>query len=171
MKRQSTNPLKLVMELAAWLVLAALGVLIVFTIASNTEVFGGYKSYLVQSGSMEPAIMTGDIIVVHKQGSYAKNDVITFMAPEKGIVTHRIMNIIEEKNTTLYNTKGDANRTDDSGNASINNVIGKVVFVVPKLGFFVGFAQSPIGLIALVLIPAGVLVLDELVKIVKEGFG
>jgi len=171
MRRQSINPFKLKMELAAWLILASLGLLIVFTIASNTEVFGGYKSYLVQSGSMEPAIMTGDIIVIHKQGSYAKNDVITFLAPEKGIVTHRIINIFEEKNTTLFNTKGDANRTDDSGNASLQSVFGKVVFVIPKLGFFVGFAQSLPGLIALILIPAGVLVLDELVKIVKEGFG
>ena len=159
------------MELVAWLFLAALGALIVFTIASNTEVFGGYKSYLVQSGSMEPAIMTGDIIVIRKQGSYAKNDVITFTAEEKGIVTHRVVNILEEKNTTFFNTKGDANRTDDSGNTSIEHVIGKVVFVVPKLGFFVGFAQSLPGLIALILIPAVVLVFDELVKIVKEGFG
>ena len=159
------------MELVAWLFLAALGVLIIFTIGSNTEVFGGYKSYLVQSGSMEPAIMTGDIIVIHKQASYAKNDVITFMAEEKGIVTHRIMNILEEKNTMFFNTKGDANRTDDSGNTSIDQVMGKVVFVIPKLGFFVGFAQSLPGLILLILIPAGVLVFDELIKIVKEGFG
>jgi len=170
MRRQSTNPFKLVMELVAWLFLAALGILIVFTIASNTEVFGGYKSYLVQSGSMEPAIMTGDIIIIHKQASFAKNDVITFHDEQKGIVTHRVMNIIDEKNSTFFNTKGDANRTDDSGNTAIENVLGKVVFVVPKLGFFVGFAQSLPGLIALILVPAGILVFDEIVKIIKEGF-
>ncbi len=158
-------------EIVTWVFLSAIGVLVVFTIASNTAVFGGYKSFLVQSGSMEPAIMTGDIIIIRKQTAYATRDVITFQNKDYGVVTHRIVRVSEENGEELYETKGDANRTDDSGSTNQENVQGKVVFVVPKLGYFVAFAQSLPGLIILILIPAGILILSELKSLVTEGFG
>lgn len=133
-------------------------------IAPNFNIFGGYRSYVVQSGSMEPSIMTGDIIVVQDRIIYNVNDVITFTNSAKRIVTHRILTV-EEGEERRYRTKGDANRSEDEDFITYDQIIGKVVLVVPRLGIFVAHAKSLPGLILLVFVPALVYILDELIKI------
>ena len=109
--------------------------------------------------------MTGDIIITRPNNKYMVNDVITFKNEENRTVTHRIIESFQKDNLTNFNTKGDANRSEDSDSISINQVIGKVVLVIPKLGFLVAFSKSPPGLILLVLFPAALFILDEIFKI------
>ncbi|MBP9718886.1 MAG: signal peptidase I [Candidatus Levybacteria bacterium] len=151
-------------ELSLWVCLISLLLIAITTISANSHLFGGYKSLLVQSGSMEPAIMTGDIIVIQKQPGYLKNDVITFTSQDNRIVTHRI---IGQQNEQRFLTKGDANRSSDSDVISQNDVIGKVVFIIPKLGYFVGFSKSPIGFSLLIIFPAAALIIDQLLKMIN----
>lgn len=127
--------------------------------------FWGYRFYLVQSGSMEPTIMTGDVIMVKGQADYKVREVATFKDSGNRIITHRI---IEIKNG-LFITKGDANRTTDNGNIQFNQIIGKVVFILPRLGFIVVFSKSIPGLIIFMIIPGAYVVISEILKNVKKS--
>ncbi|MCR4326439.1 MAG: signal peptidase I [Candidatus Roizmanbacteria bacterium] len=162
--RKSYSAVAVVFDTLTWVILViALGMAGI-TVLVNRSVFGGYRSFVVQSGSMEPSIMTGDIIVIHPQERYQKRDVITFTGEGNRVVTHRIQTIIEENNSISYVTKGDANRIEDEGVPTQKDVFGKVVLVVPKLGYFVHFAQSPAGFMALIIAPTILLVLDKLIQ-------
>lgn len=157
--------LKFIFEIASWLALAIIAIMGLFIITSNFSVFSGYKSFLVQSGSMEPAIMTGDIILIHVQGNYVKNDVVTFHSTDGRIVTHRIIEITQKDDRSNFMTKGDANRSEDEDSITHDKIIGKVALVIPKLGYLVAFSKSLPGLIILAIIPTALFILDELLKV------
>jgi len=157
--------LKVFFEIATWLVLAVIALMGLYIITSNSSVFSGYRSFLVQSGSMEPAIMTGDIILIHSQDNYFKNDTITFHGSEGRTVTHRIAEITQNNGKQFFTTKGDANRSEDEDSITQDKIIGKVTLVIPKLGYLVAFSKSLPGLIILALIPAVLFILDELLKV------
>lgn len=112
---------------------------------------------------MEPSIRIGDIIIVGQRNQYNSNDVITFRF-ENHLVTHRITESVKKSNSFFYETKGDANRSEDDGQVNHGDVLGKVVLVIPKIGFFVAFSQSPLGLILLVGTPVLGLLVDTLFK-------
>ncbi len=143
-------------------------ILALYFISSNFNILGGYHPFLVQSGSMEPAIMTGDIIVVKNKGSYLINDAITFKNNSGRIVTHRIV-AVELEPERKYSTKGDANRSGDEDVIADRQVIGKVALVIPKLGYLVAFAKSRSGLFYLLIMPAVIFILDELLKMKKHA--
>lgn len=101
--------------------------LIIFLLVSKynskekaTNILGNYI-FKVATGSMEPTIKIGDIILVKRSKEYKINDIITYET--KGIyVTHRIIDIKDNK----YITKGDANNTADKG-ISKKEIIGKYI--------------------------------------------
>ena len=113
-----------------------------------------YKSYIVYSGSMEPAILTG-AVVVDKTISPVKlkpGDIITFRAPtgEQRLITHRIVAIVDQNGVTGFRTKGDANRTEDTELVPWNLVVGKYVYNVPFIGYLLDFANTTTGKIAVI---------------------
>ncbi len=93
---------------------------------------------VVVSESMVPTLNVGDIIVVRGRPTYEVNDIVVYRTVlySKPIV-HRIISIKGEH----YITKGDHNTFADPGTIAPpdgivrDNIQGKVVFVVPKLGF------------------------------------
>jgi len=163
--KKSKSFFKIIFDLGSWIFLFAFALVVLFTIASNTNLLAGYKSYLVQSGSMEPSIMIGDIVLIHQQPQYLINDVITFVGSDERIVTHRIISRSEKNDSLFFVTKGDANRSEDNDTITPDRVIGKVILVVPKLGYLVAFCKSLPGLIILIFIPAAALIIDELLKL------
>ena len=140
------------MSLLLWVTLLILGYLPV-------------KVFLVQSGSMEPSIMTGDVVVVSSNDAYRLNEVITFKDKINRVVTHRV---VDAKDVDTYITKGDANKNEDRETVAFNQIIGKVVLVVPKLGYLVNFTKTLPGLILFILLPAIYLVFSEIKTIGKE---
>ena len=159
--------IKLILSLIKWIIIIGIVVLGVYVISSNFNILGNYRPYLVQSGSMEPSIMTGDIVVIQSRNTYVINDVITFKKNSGQIVTHRIVSVEGEKEKQYF-TKGDANRTGDEDIIINEQIVGKVVLVIPKLGYLVAFIKSGPGLIYLLIIPAIVFIFDELIKIKKN---
>ena len=145
-----------------WLVLGVGLVLLAFRLVLKSGFQPPLASYVVQSGSMEPSIMTGDIILIRPEILYEQNDVVTFRDQKKRDVTHRITEVKKQGNSTVFLTKGDANRSVDIEFVPLENVVGKVQFVVPKLGFLVSFAKSTLGIILLVVVPATIVITDEL---------
>lgn len=95
----------------------------------------GVRLLVVISGSMEPAIPAGSLIVVADKDSYASGDIISFNeAGDKIVTTHRISRIEDTDGVIRYFTKGDRNEEIDPPPVYFNKVVGKVVIVIPKLG-------------------------------------
>jgi signal peptidase I len=130
----------------------------------------GYEVKVVQSGSMEPAIMTGSIVVIANTANYATGDVITLNAAsrERVPITHRIVGIEGAGARTQYVTKGDANENNDSATVPAHRVIGEVVATIPYVGYLIDFARQPLGFALLVGVPAALIILDEFANIMWE---
>lgn len=137
---------------------------LVLNLLSNTNLLGGYRTFLVQSGSMEPSIVTGDVILISPQKTYSVNDVITFYDSNHKIVTHRITKINGNLNNS-YITKGDANRVTDSSQTLPQNILGKVILVIPKVGFLVAFCRTLPGLVLMIFLPSSLLIIGEIKKV------
>ena len=73
---------------------------------------------------MEPEIQAGENIIIKKCNEYKVGDIITYIANDDTLVTHRIISIVDG----LYHTKGDFNNTEDMDPVSINQIYGKVIF-------------------------------------------
>lgn len=124
---------------------------------------------IVQSGSMEPSIMTGSIVFVRQSEAYKPGDVITFTSSGSDIpTTHRIVEVLSDHETTQFMTKGDANEEVDAEPVSEEAVLGKVVLDVPYVGFVLDFARQPWGFALLIVLPAFLIIFDEIDKIFRE---
>ncbi|MEG0275637.1 MAG: signal peptidase I [Coprobacillus sp.] len=99
---------------------------------SVPKVFG-FSIYNVLSDSMEPTILTGSLIYVKAVDTQTlkPQDIISFYAKSNTIVTHRITNIEDNSITT----KGDYNKDIDLTKLNPSNIIGKVMFSIPILGY------------------------------------
>ncbi len=155
-------------ELFSWLLITTFVVIMALTLISNFNFLGGYRSYLVQSGSMVPSIMIGDVVITARGKNYSAGEVITFMDRDGRTVTHRIVSVDDTQASPVLNTKGDANQAKDRDQIVPSRVIGKVVLVIPKLGFLIAFSRTPFGLILLVVIPALIIVYDEIKSLSKN---
>lgn len=130
----------------------------------------GYQTMVVTSGSMAPAIRTGGVVIVHQVDSYKVSDVITFYerGKEELPTTHRIVADQVIGGHVNYTTKGDANQDVDQGRISESQIIGKVVFTVPALGYLLSLAKSWYGFVFLIGIPFVLVVIEEISKIKKS---
>lgn len=106
----------------------------------------GFTPYVVLSGSMEPTYHVGSLIYVRSVSpeSIEAGDPITFVMNDSGTVaTHRVTEV--DKENQCFYTKGDANNTADASPVTYDNLIGKAIFTIPKLGFFSDWVMSPPG--------------------------
>ncbi|MCI2047594.1 MAG: signal peptidase I [Faecalibacterium sp.] len=108
----------------------------------------GMRLYAVRTGSMEPAIPTGSLVVLKPTGgtALAVGDVITFRKADGSVVTHRIVSIDEAGNIA---TQGDANNTPDLTTTMANAVIGKVAFHVPAVGAVCEWVETKTGILTI----------------------
>lgn len=150
------------------LIVSVLAVALLF-VGTKIDVLG-YEVKVVQSGSMEPAIMTGGIVVIAPTSAYNVGDVITYGRDTRTQVpvTHRIVEKRGEGNRATFLTKGDANEDIDPAPIRARDIIGKVAFTIPYLGFVIEFARTPLGFALLIGIPALIIVLDEFANIMWE---
>jgi signal peptidase len=136
-------------------------------LGSMLPIPGNIEMKIVKSGSMEPAIPTGSMVVVKPQSLYHVGDVITFGADSKTQIptTHRI---IAHNDDGTFTVKGDANEDPDTNPVQRKDIIGKVAFSLPYVGYVLDFARQPIGFALLIAIPAGLVILEEVLTIFKE---
>lgn len=104
----------------------------------------GYGAAVVLSGSMEPAIMTDELIIVKAQESYETGDIVVYQSGRM-LVVHRIVNMDGETATT----RGDANNTDDAPIA-ISQIKGRVIGHIPGVGSLVRLMKTPVATILLI---------------------
>ncbi len=149
------------------IVLYIFGALIAFValllVVSSFPIQGNYQIMIVQSGSMEPAIRTGSIILIKPVSEYAVGDVITFGSIPRGKVptTHRIVEMRAQSGAMVYQTKGDANEESDEREVREREVIGKVFLDIPFVGYILAAAKKPIGFAVLIIVPSLIILFDE----------
>jgi len=165
------SSLKYIGRIIYWMIFITLILIAGLVAVSALDIPGNYKLFTVQSGSMEPEVLKGSIVVIKPQADYTKGDVITISEPEnpKVSLTHRIVAIEKKEGKILYTTKGDANKTADTEKRPQENVIGKVLFSVPYAGYPVSYGKTRDGLIFLVVIPATIIIYSELMTIKNEA--
>lgn len=133
-------------------------ILIISSYTKPDEIPGvfGIRPVVVLSGSMEPAIMTGDLIFIHDTDAAGvrEGDVICYLTSGQA-VTHRVMSInTGEDGETRYITRGDANNTEDRLPVTGEQIQG--VWKggrIEKLGNFILFMQTTTGMILFIICP------------------
>ena len=152
---------------AAVLAVVALGLLLA---GSVWPWFGRYDLFTVNSGSMEPTLPVGSLLVVKPAETYERGDIVTFRGAAGGEpVTHRIEEVRRDaEGRETFLTKGDANPKPDDTVRSREQIIGKVRFSLPYLGYPIAWARTQVGFLVLVIIPGVLIVYHEILKIAAE---
>ena len=118
----------------------------------------GIKSLTVLSGSMEPTIHVGDIVVVRQISPLDARigDIVTFRDPTdpSRLITHRIRTIQLKGNNVAFETKGDANTSVEDWKVARDGTIGLVLYRVPRLGYVLFYVHGALGRFVLVVLPA-----------------
>lgn len=117
---------------AGWIVTGVLSVAIIWFSLGLFSV----KPVVIYSGSMNPDINVGDVVVVSETApeKIRIGDIIEYRT-EGGNIVHRVVEISEGESGRVFITKGDANDSPDFEPVLAANVAGKVVFTIPKVGW------------------------------------
>lgn len=128
----------------------------------------GYYSSVIMSGSMEPAVPVGSIVVTHKidVDNVKAGDIIVFHRSDSKTL-HRVIEKIVENDSYYFKTKGDANETPDPWNVQPEQVQGALLLNIPYYGYLLYYAGTSIGFVLMVIIPAILLIANEVRKIIK----
>lgn len=145
--------------------LFVIGGLLIYTKLAPSE---SYRLFSITSGSMEPIIKTGSVVIAQAQPSYEVKDIIAFSTSSNTIVTHRITDTTMMDDETLFVTKGDGNNTSDQNQITQQQIIGKVTTAIPYVGYAIEFMKQPFGFALLILIPAVLIMYEEFKNIVSE---
>ena len=101
----------------------------------------GMAQIIVVSGSMEPAIQVGDMLVIREQDRYQHGDIITYRSGQN-LITHRVISVDE----TGLVTQGDANNVADAP-ITLSQVEGKMFLRIPGLGRAILLLKTPAGIL------------------------
>ncbi len=136
-----------------------------FAVFAVPQVIGADESYVVLSGSMEPALSPGDVVIVDSSGPVQTGDVITYRSPGDSVpTTHRVVGEVDGR----YDTKGDANEEADTGTVAPETIIGKVVLTIPLIGHIILWVNTPVGYVLLVISPLVLLGVSELLAWARQ---
>ncbi len=162
-----------ILKIISYVFLGAVILVVLLLVFSILPITGNYKILTVLSGSMEPSIKTGSVVIVKpvSVANYKIGDIITFgpMTKTKPPTTHRIVEMKVAQGNVIYLTKGDANNAPDARELLQKDVIGKVLLDMPYIGYAVAGAQKPWGFAALIILPALIIVGDQVKKIWLEA--
>ncbi|MDE1872345.1 MAG: signal peptidase I [Thaumarchaeota archaeon] len=125
--------------------------------------------YVVSSGSMIPNLNIFDVIVVNGNIPFDHlkiGDIIVFHAPSEDLViVHRVAEVLNQNPLTIR-TKGDANPGSIPGvdfPITQGNYIGKVVYVIPQIGYVTRILTPPINYIIIAVI-VGIMIVKQFGK-------
>jgi signal peptidase I len=151
-----------------WLLIPVVMIIAILPALSAFDLPIPFKLYSVQTGSMKPTIKVGDIILVKEEDTYSKGDVITYIDRTNNTniaITHRIEDVNSDG---TFVTKGDFNSVIDVEPVQTENIVGKYYFRIPLLGYPLNFVRTVPGFILLIVIPAVIIIYEEIKKIKYE---
>jgi len=119
--------------------------------------FLGMNFFAIYGGSMMPTIPIGSIVAVKSvEASAIKvGDIITFRTDTEAhkVVTHRVVEVSNDSGALSFRTAGDSNANPDGSAVLAENVVGKVWFHMPFLGYLSSFVTTKLGFILLIVVP------------------
>ena len=128
----------------------------------------GWRVDAVLSGSMEPRLKVGSLVVTRpvEPEAIALGDIIIFRRTTVGenLICHRVIGI-EESSPLYFKTKGDANDDPDPFIVPAQNVVGKIYLHVPFLGYGTQFLKTPFGFLLALLIPGLIIIMMDVKNI------
>ena len=146
-----------------------LGLLFGTLLAAVAPQLGGFRSFTVRSGSMTPAIETGDVVVTKSISPLAARagDVVTFVDPEGTgkLFSHRVQSVRAAGGEVAFVTRGDANTSTERWRVPADGSIGRVAYRIPKIGYALSWIDSGPARLALIAIPALLLLWAAMVRI------
>lgn len=106
----------------------------------------GMKTFAVLSGSMEPEIPVGSIVITEEvdPATITPGQIVTYQLEGDTMVTHRVVK--NDKNNKQLTTKGDANNVEDSNPVPYEKVVGHAKSKLPYAGYVVMYIKTPIGI-------------------------
>jgi len=110
----------------------------------------GFKSVVVLTDSMEPMISPFSLVIVSPESDIRIGDVILYeveLSKKKYKVVHRVIDIKEKKGQIVYITKGDNRRYADAWYVNRENIIGKLLFSLPYVGYVSYYGAHLLSLI------------------------
>ena len=140
-----------------------------YTNEDDVPSIGGYFPLIVLTDSMYPEIKSGDLILCNKVEAQdiADGDVISFYDPMgngTSVVTHRVLEIVNENGEISFRTKGDNNNAEDQMPVPAESLIGIYQSRIPVVGNIAMFMQTTTGLIVCVVLPIVLLVGYDLLR-------
>ena len=161
------NKLSKILQIGITAFIVIIGLFLLITLF---PIQGNYQIKVVLSGSMEPGIHTGSVVVIKPEKQYKIGDVVTFGKDTRKNIptTHRIVSSRAVEGVLLFTTKGDANNSPDTTEIRMSDIHGKVVFDVPYMGYVINFVKKPIGMFIVIILPAIFIIYDEVMKIIRE---
>ncbi|MGE0066267.1 MAG: signal peptidase I [Solirubrobacterales bacterium] len=146
-----------------------LGILFAALLAAAAPLAIGDRSFTMRSGSMSPAIDTGDVVVTEPIAprDARVGDIVTFRDPEGSgkLFSHRVQSVRPAADVVAFVTRGDANTATEHWNVPADGSVGKVVYTVPKIGYALVWTGTVPARIALIVIPALLLCATGLARI------
>jgi signal peptidase len=159
-------PLRRLRMLVLWI---GLGALFGALLAAVLPQLAGYRSFTVRSGSMTPAIETGDVVVTAPISPLDARvgDIVTFVDPEGTgkLFSHRVQSVQRQGSTVAFVTRGDANTSTEHWRVPADGSIGKVAYRIPKIGWALAWIDAGPVRLALIAIPALLLLWAALMRI------
>lgn len=177
-KENKKSVIKSILNILSNIMLGLLGVLILYMLffmftsmkSNEPPTVLNHQLYIVQSNSMSPTFKTGSLLVIKHVDiqSIEVGDIITFRKKNDSLsTTHRVVEIIEENNKRQFITRGDANNVNDPVPVEENYVLGKVTLSIPLLGFVMGFIRTKQGILLVIIIPAFILMITQIIELLK----
>lgn len=157
---------------------AVFGVLLLLALGVGPKT-GAYRTLTVLTGSMDPAIASGSVVIVTPQSpsDIRVGQVLTYEAPiaDRRIVTHRVTEVRDPGMHPVIVTKGDANSHPDPWAARIEDPqVWRVRATVPVLGHLIHALRSPftraLSVWILPFVLAGLWIRDLWSPFAPEGF-
>ena len=148
---------------------------VVMTPAGQVPEVMGFSILQVLTGSMEPAIPEGSMLLIRQTEpeTLQAGDIISFFSPDPlldgALNTHRIQEVLDDGDTLEFITKGDANFLEDQQPVSARQVVGKVIFISPILGKFVRLISNPLVFCLVVLLPLAAMLIANLVRALRSA--
>ena len=164
---------KIIMSVLIVFIIVSFGLSAVFTYykAQNKMVsIFGYSICYVLTGSMKPALNTGDVILIKntEPENIVEGDIITFRstALNDNYVTHRVYSIQDVSGTLLFTTKGDANDATDTEILTAESIEGVFQKKLIVMGFILSILSNKIVFLLLVILPLFVSLILQLINFV-----
>jgi signal peptidase I len=146
--------LRVLRPLLRFLAMTAVGFAIGIAVALAAPLAFHARPLVVLSGSMEPALRTGDVSVVRSIAPLdaRPGDIVTFRDPDNAdrLITHRVRAMRVQGDAVVFRTRGDANNVSEHWRVPATGEIGRLMYRIPKLGWVLSYARSK-GLFMLIL--------------------